>query len=105
MVTESFIAEIVNKIASQYNPDKVILFGSYANGNIDSDSDIDLILIKETTLPRHTRSIEIYKQLVSTKFPIDILVYTPEEFERGLSDKYSFLAGAIKQSKVLYERK
>ena len=105
MVTESYISDIVEKITRFYNPDKVILFGSYANGNTNDDSDIDLILIKETTSPKHIRTIDIYKQLMGIKFPVDILVYTPEEYEKALTDKFSFLSGAIKHSKLLYERK
>lgn len=105
MATENLISDIVEKITRFYNPDKVILFGSYAYGNTDLDSDLDLILIKETTQPKHKRTVEIYKQLMGTKFPVDILVYTPEEYEKALTDKYSFLSSAIKKSKLLYERK
>jgi len=55
MIGEDKISEIVNKIAFGYNPEKIILFGSYAAGNPSEDSDLDLFVIKETDLPRPQR--------------------------------------------------
>ncbi len=53
---KKIINEIVNKIAEKFSPLKVILFGSYAYGNPTKDSDIDLLTIKESSLPRHYRT-------------------------------------------------
>lgn len=52
MIGTDKISEIVNKIATGYNPDKIILFGSYASGNPSDDSDLDLFVIKDSDLPR-----------------------------------------------------
>jgi uncharacterized protein len=105
MIEVNKINDIVNRIAYKFNPEKIILFGSYAVGNPNDDSDIDLLVIKDTDLPRHKRSFDIQKALRGSMVPIDILVYTQKEFEQEQHNKYSFLSSAIKTSKILYERK
>ena len=104
MTESSKIKEIVSKIANNFNPDKIILFGSYAKNKQDQGSDLDLLIIRDTTLPTYKRAIDIRLSLIGTKIPIDILVYTNSEFEQEKNDKYSFLYSALKNSKVLYER-
>ncbi|MFA5813992.1 MAG: nucleotidyltransferase domain-containing protein [Bacteroidales bacterium] len=93
------------RIATKFNPDKILLFGSYAAGNPNNDSDIDLLIITDTDLPRHKRSFDIQKYLIGLMIPMDILVYTNNEFEQEKNDEYSFLSSAIKSSKIVYERK
>jgi uncharacterized protein len=104
MVETKKIDDIVNRIAIRFNPDKIILFGSYAAGNPNNDSDIDLLVIKDTDLPRHKRSFDIQKSLIGSMIPMDILVYTTKEFEQEQKEKNSFLFSVIKTSKILYER-
>ena len=104
MIEITKINEIVNRIAIRFNPDKIILFGSYASGNPNNDSDLDLLIIKDTNLPRHKRSFDIQKSLIGSMIPMDILVYTTKEFEQEKNEKSSFFSSAIKTSKILYER-
>jgi len=105
MIELKKINDIVARIAAKFNPDKIILFGSYASGKPNNDSDIDLLVIQDTDLPRHKRSFDIQKMLIGSMIPMDILVYTNNEFEKEKNEKYSFLNSAIKTSKILYERK
>lgn len=105
MIDSVKINDIVNRIAIKFNPDKIILFGSYAFGAPNNDSDLDLLIIKDTDLPRHKRSFDIQKSLIGSMIPMDILVYTNKEFEEEKNEKFSFLNSAIKASKILYERK
>ncbi len=105
MVSENKINEVVNSIALNYQPEKIILFGSYAFGNPTDDSDLDFIIIKNTDTPSQRRGWEVRKFLYRTMVPMDLLVYTSKEFEEELKSKYSFLSSAIKNSKILYERK
>jgi predicted nucleotidyltransferase len=104
MISQEKIDEVVSKIATQFNPEKIILFGSYASGNPTRDSDLDLLIIQETDLPKHRRSIDIQKALIGSMIPMDILIYTQNEFEKEIEEKFSFLGSAVKTSKVLYER-
>lgn len=104
MIENSKIIEIVNKIALNFNPEKIFLFGSYASDNPTRDSDLDLLIIQSSKLPRHKRVFEIRKSLIGSMIPLDIIVYTPEEFENEKEIKFSFINNAIKTSKLLYER-
>ncbi len=103
-IHKSLIPEIKQKIVAKFNPIKIILFGSVATEKTNENSDIDLLVIQDTTSPRHRRSAEIRKALIGLRFPIDILVYTPQEFENEQKDKYSFLSQALKTSRLIYEQ-
>ena len=103
MIEPNKINDIIKRIVNNFNPEKIILFGSFASGKENNDSDIDLLIIQDTNLPRHLRSFEIRKSLIGMMVPIDILVYNPEEFEKEKKEKFSFLNYALKTSKVLYE--
>ncbi len=104
MIDSNKINEITNRIASRFNPDKIILFGSYANGTQKDDSDLDLLIIQETDLPPQKRGFDIRMSLLGLMIPFDILIYTKSEFDREKDNRFSFLSSAIKNSKVLYER-
>jgi uncharacterized protein len=101
----SLIESISRVIVREINPEKVILFGSHARGDQTIDSDIDLIIVNKTDLPKHKRSIEIRRLFFRKLIPMDIKVYTPEEFEKERINTFSFLNSALKESKVLYDRK
>jgi uncharacterized protein len=100
----SLIEDISKKIVDHIKPEKVILFGSYAKGNPDDNSDVDLIVVRNTSLPKHKRGIEIRRLFYRQLIPMDIKVYTPEEFDNELRSPFSFLFSALKNSQVLYER-
>jgi len=104
MIDSKKIDEVATRIASRFNPYKIILFGSYANGTPNDDSDLDLLIIQDSDLPMQKRGLDIRMSLIGTKIPLDILIYTKLEFEQEKSKNSSFLNSAIKNSKVLYER-
>ena len=105
MIETRQINDIVNRIASNYNPDKIILFGSYALGNYTDNSDLDFILIKDTNMPRYKRGLEVRRLFYGLAIPMDFKIYTSTEFNKELTNQYSFLNSALKGSKVVYERK
>ena len=104
MIDADKINEIISGIATRFNPDKIILFGSYANGTQKEDSDIDLLIIQDSDLPPQKRGFDIRMSLIGSMIPFDILIYTNSEFENEKENIYSFINSAIKNSKVLYER-
>ena len=104
MIDSYKIDEVVTRIAKKFNPDKIILFGSYANGTSNDDSDLDLLIVQETDLPMHKRGMDIRLSLIGSMIPVDILIYTQSEFDQEKNRRFSFLRSAIKNSKVLYER-
>jgi len=104
MITQDKIAEIVNKIALGYNPDKIILFGSYAKGNPNDNSDLDLFIIKSSELSRPQRVMQVRKMLYGALVPLDILVYTPAEIEGSFENKFGLVYEVLNSGKTLYER-
>lgn len=79
--TDPGLAQIVRLLQS-YEPERIILFGSRARGEADAQSDYDLIVIKRTERPFLDRLQEMVPYLVQFDHAAEILVYTPEEFER-----------------------
>ena len=105
MTDKAKISEIVDRITKSYDPEKVILFGSYVTNKINEESDLDFIIIKDTDKPKHKRGRELRRHLLGLLIPIDLKIYTPSEFENESKSDYSFLSSAMKNSIVLYERK
>ena len=97
------IISIIEKI----NPEKIYLFGSYATDSFDEQSDIDLLIIA----PSHDRPLErrlkLRKMLAEydRKFGLDLLIYTPDEFEMLAQENSSFICSAIKQGVKIYDHK
>ena len=104
MIGNDIIADIVTKIVSGYNPDKIILFGSYATGKPTEDSDLDLMVIKATDLPRPQRTVQVRKMLYGAMIPIDLIVYTPQEIAESKDNIFSFVSEVLNTGKTLYER-
>ena len=76
------IEAMVQDIVARVQPEKLILFGSYATGTYNDNSDVDLLIVKETSLPVPKRVLEIRKILSKYDIPKDILYKTPQEFGR-----------------------
>ncbi len=107
MITQEQIGEIVETIASNHNPEKIILFGSYAYGIPDEDSDLDLlVVVKNSKQPRYKRAREIRKHLWGiAEVPKDILVYTQEEIDEWKEVEEALITNIVKKGKILYENK
>ncbi|HRQ37616.1 MAG TPA: nucleotidyltransferase domain-containing protein [Chloroflexota bacterium] len=98
------LKQIVSAIVAQYEPEKVILFGSLAQGKTSEWSDLDLVIIKDTPLPFTQRSKEV-ALLCPVWVGVDYLVYTPEEFDQMIAERNPFILNEVLQKgKVLYER-
>src|ERR1700704_4935702 len=95
------IRRYVRRIAERFQPDKIILFGSYAYGKPHEESDVDLLVIMRT------RNVIDQSILISLAFDqlfsFDLIVRTPWQIERGLKDDNWFLREIIEKGKVLYE--
>jgi predicted nucleotidyltransferase len=104
MIGKEKISEIVGKIAIGYNPDKIILFGSYAMGNANENSDLDLLVIKDSDLPRPQRTAFVRKMLFGSLIPIDLMVYTHQEIDDSKETDHSFAKEVINSGKTVYER-
>jgi len=104
-VTPGLLAEVVRRIVAGIDPDKIILFGSYAGGASHETSDIDLFIIKAGVNKRRQAASEIYGLLSDIRRDFDVLVTTPEGVGRALAAGNSFVEiRVLKEGKVLYER-
>lgn len=97
------IQRIVNQLVERYKPEKIILFGSTVSGATNKWSDIDLVAVKKTEKNFYDRIGEV-SSLISHEAPIDILVYTPKEFEQMGRENYFIKNEVIGKGKVLYEQ-
>ena len=103
---ETIIPEIVEKLKREYDPLKIILFGSYVYGNPTKDSDIDLFTLKNTCERRVDRFVSVKRIIYDSrrKIPVSPLVYTPDELEERLKIGDDFIREIIQKGIVLYER-
>jgi len=102
MVSMDTIEEVGLRIGRQFNPDRVILFGSHAEGRAGVDSDVDLLVIMPTKRDPVDESVAI-RLAIRPSFPVDLLVRTPESIERRLAIGDSFIRGILQHGKLLYE--
>ena len=99
--TDPYLEKIVHLLRS-YEPERIILFGSRARDEADAYSDYDLIVIKHTNRPFLQRLRDMVPYLVEFDRPADILVYTPDEFERMRQTGFGW--AARQEGVLLYER-
>lgn len=101
---EKIIYQIAEKIIKKYRPKKIILFGSYAYGKPTENSDVDLLIIKETNKRPIDRWVEVKKILrdISALLPISPFVYTQKEIKERQAIKDFFIKEIFEKGKVLY---
>ncbi len=104
MTREQEIERIVQRIVEGYRPLKVILFGSYAYGEPGVDSDVDLLIVKETPDRFIDRWVTIRELIADPKrrIPVEPIVITPEELAHRLRGGDQFIEEIVSQGKVLY---
>jgi predicted nucleotidyltransferase len=85
-----------------YHPQRIILFGSVARGEADADSDLDVLVIKDTVDP-FVRRLEAMAELCPLDVHADILVYTPDELRRMIDDGNPFILQALREGRTVYE--
>ncbi len=104
-VTEELVSQIVQRILAVGSPEQIVLFGSRARGVARPDSDLDLLIIEESSLPRFRRSAR-YRRALRGLYPAkDIVVWTPQEVQEWRALPNSFISTALTEGKVLYERR
>jgi predicted nucleotidyltransferase len=103
-VTEALLDEAVARILASGTPRRIVLFGSHARGDASPDSDLDLLIVEESDLPRHRRSGR-YRRALLGLFPSkDIVVWTPEEIAEWQDVPNAFITSILAAGKTLYPR-
>jgi predicted nucleotidyltransferase len=105
MIKESELKQIATRIGIAANAERVVLFGSHARGEANENSDVDLMIIADSNLPRFKRSRKLYTLLKPYPFAMDLLVYTPQEVEKGKRSPVTFISMILKEGKTLYVRR
>ena len=95
------IEKIIGQIEDKYQPEKIILFGSYASGRPKKNSDVDLVVIKQTR-ERFVRRLMRMAEIVRSSLGTEILVYTPKEWQDALREENYFIKEIAKNGKVVY---
>ena len=98
------LERILRIIIEEYDPEKIILFGSLVSGELHEWSDIDLLIIKSTEKRPIERILEL-SRLIKPKIGIDLFIYTPEEYQLLLKERYSFLVNILKTGEIAYEKR
>jgi len=96
------VESVIRQLEKNYKPEFILIFGSYSKGNVHKDSDLDLIIVKETNKRPLWRRVEARKSF-ETDLPVDIIVYSPNEFAE-LKTKSLFLKKVLKEGKVVFNR-
>ncbi|MBM4177400.1 nucleotidyltransferase domain-containing protein [Candidatus Gribaldobacteria bacterium] len=100
-IKQKDIEGVVTKIAKHYKPEKIYLFGSFAWGKPNYDSDVDLFIVKNTDKDRLNRDIEV-QRIIKGVLPVDSLVYTPKEVAKRLDLGDFFVQDIINKGKLIY---
>jgi len=98
------IVKIVRRIKEKYKPEKIILFGSFAWGKPNKDSDFDILIIKNTRKSHYKRIPEVRSYLHDVNRAMDILVMTPKELAHRIQLGDFFIKNILQKGKILYER-
>ena len=101
-IPQKAIDQVVEQIVEKFKPQKIILFGSYARGNPRPESDVDLLVVMNTTMREVKQSLEIYHHL-NIMFGLDLIVYTPKHLQERLDIGDWFVREILEDGKVLYE--
>ena len=97
------VQRIINRIIRSYRPKKIIVFGSFARGDVHQGSDLDLVIIKNTK-EKFLRRMDAVLDLCDGEIGVEPLIYTEAEFERMLEEGNDFLETVVSEGKVVYER-
>ncbi len=102
-VTEELIQEITARIVREWHPHKIILFGSYAEGKAKEHSDLDFMVIMDSTIARpDERAMLLEDMFEDVDCPIDFFVYTPSEVASNLEKRNPFVRDILQKGRVLY---
>ena len=96
------IRAVAKYIAEKFQPEEIILFGSYAYGKPEPSSDVDLLVVMDTPLKESKISLEIHRHL-NVMFGLDLVVYTPKHLKERVDMSDWFVRDILKEGKVLYE--
>lgn len=103
-LTPELLDEIVQRILRVGSPRRIVLFGSRARGEARPDSDLDLLIIENSDLPRYRRPPRYLRALLGIFPAKDVVVWTPAEVDAWRDVPNAFITTALREGRTLYER-
>ncbi|MEW6717674.1 MAG: nucleotidyltransferase domain-containing protein [Chloroflexota bacterium] len=103
-LTEELLTEIRKRIVDTFAPERVILFGSYAEGRVTSDSDLDLLVVTERPLDREERLARTQGLFLDMTLPVQVITISRQEFEETRDVIGGIAYPATKYGRVIYEK-
>jgi len=97
------IRAVAARIAREFHPERVVLFGSHARGTAGPDSDVDLLVVLPFRGTAFRKSLEILRR-ADVRFPVDLLARRPGDVRRRYREGDPLIRDALDEGKVLYER-
>ena len=101
-LSDQTVADAVRALAEGAQPQKILLFGSYARGDATDDSDLDLLVIEDEVPDRAHEMVRLRRLLRPLRIPADVLVYSADEVRRWGNQPGSALYWALREGKVVY---
>lgn len=101
---ENILDEMVRRIVERFHPEKIILFGSYARNESTDDSDFDILVVMPAENSQRQKANEIDLALADRTVPMDVIVVTPEQFDRQKNLAGTIVYKAAREGRVIYER-
>jgi len=102
--TRKKIREMTERIIRDFDPEKIILFGSHARGEAGPDSDADLLVVMRVSGSKRKMAARIDLAISGLGLPKDVIVVTPEEVEKYKNVVGTIIYPALREGKILYER-
>lgn len=102
MIAPAQIDTAVHTLAKAAAPARILLFGSYARGDANAESDLDFLVIEPLVVDRAREMVRLRRALRPLRLPVDILVYSEEEVERWGQQPGSALFWALREGRVMY---
>ena len=101
-IKNEVLQEIIHRIVDVAHPERIIMFGSAARGEMGPNSDVDLLVIKDGEYDQIKITCNIYINMIGVEQAVDIILATPEELEKYKNIDYLIISPAFKEGKEVY---